>query len=269
MRPWQCLYLRPDPHGQGALRPVPAQGARAAAAPLAHIRSGGGGPAALPPASALLSTAGQSLRQRIGLGEHRFRFGVKLLGIGQFAERQRRGFGRRIHAHFEMAERARHLLAQIDQHRLEQLERLALVLVERVALRIGAQIDALPQMVELQQVVLPDVVEELQQQALLGHAHQFGAEIGRPSPAIVRSAAATRRSSTCPPVDAFLLGPVGERQVERQETQAFGVQPGDVPLLGQAFSGIARATISATVSLRMSAIVAATSSAFMMSRRCS
>ena len=26
--PWQCLNFLPEPHGQGALRPVPAQGER-------------------------------------------------------------------------------------------------------------------------------------------------------------------------------------------------------------------------------------------------
>ena len=71
------------------------------------------------------------------------------------------------------------MLAQIDQHPLEQFEGLALVFVQRIALGVGAQIDPLPQMVERQEMVLPGLVEELQQQALLGHAHQLRAVIGR------------------------------------------------------------------------------------------
>jgi hypothetical protein len=47
-RPWQCLNFRPDPHGQGALRGVPAHGARGPA---------GRGPPRAPPGSAPLPEA--------------------------------------------------------------------------------------------------------------------------------------------------------------------------------------------------------------------
>jgi hypothetical protein len=50
---------------------------------------------------------------------------------------------------------------------LNRLEGLALVLVQRIALAVGAQADALAQMVEREQVLLPEVVERLQQDALL------------------------------------------------------------------------------------------------------
>ena len=54
------------------------------------------------------------------------------------------------------------MLAQIGQHRLEQFEGLALVFVQRIALRIGAQIDPLPQVIERKQMVFPGLVQQLQ-----------------------------------------------------------------------------------------------------------
>ena len=79
--------------------------------------------------------------------------------------------GRWLHAQLDMAQHRGYLLPQIDQHLLEEVKRLALVFVEGVALRVGPQVDALAEMVERQEVVLPGLVEQLQQQALLGHAH--------------------------------------------------------------------------------------------------
>src|SRR3546814_7954401 len=72
---------------------------------------------------------------------------------------------------FDMAERAGHLLAQPRQQRVEQFERLALVLVERVLLGIGAQADALTQMVERQQVLLPELVEQDRQSTRMHSSH--------------------------------------------------------------------------------------------------
>src|SRR3546814_6240006 len=78
-----------------------------------------------------------------------------------------------------MAERSGHLLAQPRQQRVEQFERLALVLVERVLLGIGAQADALTQMVERQQVLLPELVEQLEEHALLDEAQHLRTPVGR------------------------------------------------------------------------------------------
>src|SRR4029077_8040469 len=83
-------------------------------------------------------------------------------------ERRRRW----LEAQFDVAQDRGDLVAQMHQHALEQLERLALVFVERVALRVRAQIDPLPQVVEREQVVLPGLVEQLEQQALLDIAHR-------------------------------------------------------------------------------------------------
>jgi hypothetical protein len=59
---------------------------------------------------------------------------------------------------------------------LEQVEGLALVLVQRVALAVAAQVDALAQVVEVEEVVLPLVVEDAEQQVLLDRPHRLVAE---------------------------------------------------------------------------------------------
>ena len=71
------------------------------------------------------------------------------------------------HADLEVGQHLAHRGPQVGQHALEQVEGLALVLVERVALAVAAQMDALPQMVEVEQMLLPLVVEDLQQDVLL------------------------------------------------------------------------------------------------------
>src|SRR3546814_16638949 len=78
-----------------------------------------------------------------------------------------------------MAERAGHLLAQPRQQRVEQFERLALVLVEGVLLGLGAQADALTQMVERQQVLLPELVEQLEEHAPRDEAQHLRTSVGR------------------------------------------------------------------------------------------
>ena len=63
------------------------------------------------------------------------------------------------------------------EHVGEELERLALVLLLRILLRIAAQVDALPQVVELGEVVAPVLVERLQHQAALELAHELGPDL--------------------------------------------------------------------------------------------
>src|SRR5487761_1578640 len=123
--PWragarQPLRLAPvDPIPRGAVdQPRPALGARA----RGRGPPGGAGGAHLP--------------------RHRLT-GHRLLGLGPDI-----GKGRLLHSELDMREHRGYLLAQIDQHRLEQAERLAFILVQRIALGIGAQIDALAQVIE-------------------------------------------------------------------------------------------------------------------------
>ena len=63
------------------------------------------------------------------------------------------------------------------EHVGEELERLALVLLLRILLRIPAQVDALPQVVEIREVIAPVLVERLQHQAALELAHELGADL--------------------------------------------------------------------------------------------
>ena len=82
-------------------------------------------------------------------GERHRRFGVVR---HQVALRLR--FGRRLAAQFHPREHRGHPFLQLVQHGVEESESLALVFVQRVALAIGAQPDALAQMVERQQVLV-------------------------------------------------------------------------------------------------------------------
>ena len=66
-----------------------------------------------------------------------------------------------------MHELAGHRLAQARQHGLEQQEAFGLVLVERIALAVGAEADHLPQMLERDEMLAPQVVQRLQQHHLL------------------------------------------------------------------------------------------------------
>ena len=82
-------------------------------------------------------------------------------------DRRAAAAGRLLRPDLEVRQHLGHRLAQVGQQRLEQVEGLALVLVQRVALAVAAQVDALPQVVEVEQVLPPLVVEDLQQEALL------------------------------------------------------------------------------------------------------
>ena len=75
-------------------------------------------------------------------------------------------------AQLNVREQLSHLFAKPVEKALKHIEGFRAVFVQRVALTIGAQANSLPQMVERQQVVLPGLVENLQQQAFLGEAPQ-------------------------------------------------------------------------------------------------
>src|ERR671913_488588 len=87
---------------------------------------------------------------------------VDLLHVGRHLRHRRL-----LHAQLQRRQQADHLLAQAGQEVVEEIERLALVLVQRVLLAVRTQADALAQMVEMEQVLLPALVEELHQHALL------------------------------------------------------------------------------------------------------
>ena len=122
-------------------------------------------------------------------------------------------------------------LAQIAEHGLEQLEGLGLVLVQRVALGIAAEADHRAQVVEIDQVLAPQMVERLQQDRLLDVIHDLGAEalgaLGRRLVGGLEQALAHVLV-----VDALLLDPLLDRQVEVELGADRLGEAGRVPLLG-------------------------------------
>ena len=130
----------------------------------------------------------------------------------------------------QIREKRRHAHAQVDQHRFEQGERLALVLVQRVALPVRPEADALAQMIERQQVLLPVLVQHLQEKVLLDHAPQVAAVIGR----LLGHLAIDLPLEPFPDLDradAFLRRPGGDGRIEIEQAPDFGVQRLRIPLL--------------------------------------
>ena len=138
----------------------------------------------------------------------------------------------RLRRQFDARQHRRHALLQLIQHRVEQRERLGLVFVQRIALAIGAQADALAQMVERIQMLLPHRVQRLDQQRLLDEAHQLGAHVGR-----LRRHHRVRRLldplAQMALVDAFLAAPFLDRQIEVQHAPQIVGQFRQFPLLGE------------------------------------
>ena len=94
-----------------------------------------------------------------------------------FAVRRLRGRRvRRLAYKFDSHQLGRDRLTQIGQHGLEQLEGLGLVFVERVALRITAESDHRAEMIKIDEVLAPQMVECLQQNRLFDIGHDIGAE---------------------------------------------------------------------------------------------
>ena len=140
--------------------------------------------------------------------------------------------GRRVQLHFEMGKRSRHRLAQPGQHGVEECEGFLLVFVQRVLLRISAQADALAQVVQLEQVLLPDLVEKLEQDALLRLAH----DVCAPVRGLFRHAPVQRRENA--PADflvrnAFLFRPVPGREIDGKHTAQLVLEALRIPLLRQ------------------------------------
>ena len=156
---------------------------------------------------------GRVLRAGVGALERRVLAGLVhflrfILGEGLLRLRR--------HLQFDVGQHRGHPLAQSLQHLLEQVEGLALVFVERVLLGIGAQPDPLAQVIQTQQVLLPHLVEDLQQQALFDHAHDLGAVVG----GLFRHLAVGGRGQPFADLgvgDAFLGRPVGQRQIQIED----------------------------------------------------
>src|SRR5262249_22293332 len=76
------------------------------------------------------------------------------------------------------------VLAQACQHPFEQMKALGFIFIERIALAVAAEADHLPQMLECDEMLAPEVIEGLQQHHLLDSARlprtdRFGRSVGR------------------------------------------------------------------------------------------
>ena len=157
--------------------------------------------------------------------------------------------------------------AQLGEQGLEQLEGLALVFVQRIALAVAAQADILAQMVEIDDVLAPVVVERLQQDRLLDIAHDFGAEIRRRARRRAFSTAFRMRSRTSSSaMPSSLVQSTTGRSTPKMLLHLV-VQARRRPTARhRPFPGMWRATRSSTTSSRKSAIWSETSSDDMISR---
>ena len=73
---------------------------------------------------------------------------------------------------------AHHVGAQLGEKRFEQFERFLLVFVQWIALAVTAQADILAQVIQIDDVLAPIVVQRLQQDRFLDIAHDVEARIG-------------------------------------------------------------------------------------------
>ncbi len=213
IRPWQCLYFFPDPHGHRSLRPTFSP---------ARVNGGGGASATSPsdePEASASSIAG-----------------VLVLHVGD-----RCRLLDRLHvllvAHGDGEHDLHHVLLDPVEHVGEEFEGLALVLLLGVLLRIAAQVDALAQVVQRRKVVAPVVVERLQHQAALELAHQFRTDAGFALPP--GGLAQVDDSVTKHLVGelGIVLHPLRDRCVDLVLAGEHGGQRRDVPLLLDRFGG--------------------------------
>ena len=71
--------------------------------------------------------------------------------------------GRGIDTQFHITQHLSDVFAQTVEHGFKHVEGFTLILVQRIALTISPQADALTQMVQIEQLLLPGLVEHLQQ----------------------------------------------------------------------------------------------------------
>ena len=94
----------------------------------------------------------------------------------------RPGGGGVLELHLGAHQHPRDFLADGDQQPLEQQERLLLIFVDRLLLGVAAQVDDGAQRVERRQMLLPVMVERLEQDVLLGLVPALGIDVRGSSP---------------------------------------------------------------------------------------
>src|SRR4051812_20499154 len=78
-----------------------------------------------------------------------------------------------LHDDLRFPEVLHHAILDRLHHLLEDLERLLLVLDERIALAVAAQADAFLEVIDIQKVILPELIDDLQEDVLLVQAHHL------------------------------------------------------------------------------------------------
>ena len=132
-----------------------------------------------------------------------------------------------------IGQHARHVFAHILQHAFEQGEGFALIFVDRRLLGIGAQVDDRTQRIQRGQMLLPVMIERLQQEAFFdadpGFGRQFGGLGGHQRIGLFDQAIDDDFG-----IDALFLGP--GRNINRQAQCARHVflQARHIPLFGVA-----------------------------------
>jgi len=107
-----------------------------------------------------------------------------------------------------------HVILDPLPHFLEEVEGLALVLHQRVSLAIGSESDALTQVVQRQQVVLPLAVDGVEEKELLEPGELLLTELLSPC-FVVRGGAVGEQSLELRPVDRFPVdAEIGHGQTE-------------------------------------------------------
>ena len=85
-------------------------------------------------------------------------------------------FDLRFAAHLDAREQRYGVVLDALEQRAEEFERFALVFLLRVLLRVGAQMNALPQVIHRGEVLAPVTIEFLQHHGLLEMAHDRRAD---------------------------------------------------------------------------------------------
>ncbi len=167
---------------------------------------------------------------RHGLGRESFRRNA-VLQFHFFLSAARHVFLERRQAHFGVHERPRDLFAHRIQHDVEKIEGLAAVFVQGVALAVAAQMDALTQLVQREQMVLPRLIQNAEKGGFFGARHVVEAHHGRLGGHFLF------RRFLKPFLDfdfgdAFFLAPREHGRIQRQNLAHALVQAFHIPLFG-------------------------------------
>ena len=143
--------------------------------------------------------------------------------------RHRRRFGLEL----RIGEHPRHILADDDEHAFEQRKGFRLIFIERRLLRIGTQVDDLAQRIKRRQMLLPVMIERLEQEVLFdlhpGFGRYAGGLFGHRG-----IGGGDQPVDNDFGVDRSFGRPVAYGQIERQRAAHGFIECFDIPLFGVA-----------------------------------